>query len=262
MVEQGFIKIERSLFNSALWPQVRKLTEIEFYAILKKLATFVDGSIIHRGRRIPTKRGQVVTSLDNLCQITRRSKKWIRSRLELFESEGLIIREKRYRFCTFITLCIYDPCGFDGPEKGTAKVIPEANSKDKHYKNVKNVNNNYSGKPEKIKRKRGGSSEHQRKVDLIISTVKSQLGCDCSGGKAGDILNYAGKERIGDAIVAIRKSKGQLDDGGDFTGMVKHQLQNRRLWTETDEAESKTITNNFNIETSKISGFNCMDFRR
>ena len=258
MIESGFIKIEKSLFTSALWPPVRKLTTIEFYMSLKKLATFIDGSITHRGRKIPTKRGQVVTSLDNLCQITRRCKKWVRSRLELLENEGFIIIEKRYPFCTFITICNYDPCGFEGSKEGTAK----GTSKEKHYKNVKNVNNNYSGKPEKVKRQRKGSPEYQRKNELIRSTVNEQLGIDCSGSQAGEILNFAGNELIGDVLVAIRKSKGQLDDSGEFVGMVQYQLQTRGKWTDIDRAESKTITSGFNEETNKISGFNLIDSRR
>jgi len=151
MSYQGWIKVPRSIMDSAIWPQNKEFSYFEFYIYLKMRANFNPTKAYWGGELVEIYRGQVATSVENLSKASKRSSKWIRKRIKDFEKLGLIKHEKRHTHFTLLTICDYD--SYEGLEtaegihKGIPKGSPEGISDGIQYNNVKKGNNN--GKNEK-----------------------------------------------------------------------------------------------------------------
>lgn len=138
----GWIKLHRSLLDWEWWNDAESV-KLLIYILLK---------VNHEDKKwcgITVKRGQLVTSIENLAIANSMSIKQIRLRLDKLEKTGEISRKKTNKY-TVITVCKYDTYQCIDESKGQTKGKQKANegqtegkqrATTKEYKNDKNVKN-------------------------------------------------------------------------------------------------------------------------
>lgn len=132
---QGWIKLHRKILHH--WVA----DEPECLAVWVRLlieANHTTSKRLFNGRMTTIERGQLLFGLQRFNQKSGVSIAKLRRYLRLFETEGMIDRQKDNKYSLITITCYEDFQDSTGKEQANVK---QTSSKEQHYKNVKNVKN-------------------------------------------------------------------------------------------------------------------------
>ena len=114
--ELGFITLYRSVKNHWLYEHSRKRTKYEAWLDLLLKTTYKTEGTMIGYNKIEVKRGDILTSQENLASDWRWDRSAVRSFLHLLQSEKMISVKTTSKF-TMITVCKYDSYNQSSPTK-------------------------------------------------------------------------------------------------------------------------------------------------
>ena len=152
----GWIKLFRAIWDWRYSPLATKrpFTQLEAWIWLISKASYQD----HVVGEVAVKRGQVLTSIEQLSEIWRRDRKTVRRWVKNMQKNEEV-RSERGRSWSLITICGYDEYQGDGTPNGTPKGTsygtPDGTpkgtqSRSKEIKKEKKDKNIQSGKPDRV----------------------------------------------------------------------------------------------------------------
>lgn len=148
-LDQGYVKLYRSLKGSWMWKKSKKKTMFESWVDLLYLANHSDQKEPVGYDLIPVGRGQILTSQMKLAKEWGWSRESVNSFLKMLVKDSKIILNPEVKF-TMITICnyeLYNPKPTGHRHQTGRKSTPNRHQTDT-FKNVKNLKNE-KNKPEK-----------------------------------------------------------------------------------------------------------------
>ena len=101
----GWIKISRKINEHWLWEDANKL---KWWIDLLLMAAWEEKQVLHQSQIVELKRGQLIASLNTLCQRWGANKKTIMRFLDMVQQEGMIVHQRVHQHISIITICKYD----------------------------------------------------------------------------------------------------------------------------------------------------------
>lgn len=122
----GFIPINRKLFEHYLWTENRKLSRFEAWLDILQMVSYIDdNSQMISGILCKWKRGQYPISISFLCTRWKWSEKPLRNFLKLLEKDKMITLKRSSKW-TMLSVCNYDTYNIKGQSEGVSKGNQEA----------------------------------------------------------------------------------------------------------------------------------------
>lgn len=204
---QGYVALHRKIIDSWIAEDPMALA---LWARILIEATHKKRKVMHRGELYDIEKGQLMFGLNKWSDKTGISREVIRKRIDMFESDGMITRQK-HPHMSIITVCKWDSYQSNntattrlehGENTATTRREQQYNNVNK-VNNVNNVNKSNGGKPPE-KRKRFTPPTIQEASDYFFERGASQK----EAQKFIDFYEskgwYVGKNKMKDWKAAVR----------------------------------------------------------
>lgn len=145
-MQQGWIKLHRSILENFLWQEERKFSKAEAWLELLLTANYEERKILIAGQSVKVETGQILTTMKYLAQHWGWSSSKVKFFLNLLEVEGMIAtkRTSKYTLITILKWGFYQGQEVEKNYQKNIKKISENYQKNttEELKNNKNINNN------------------------------------------------------------------------------------------------------------------------
>jgi len=144
-MQQGWIKLHRSLLDNFLWHEKRRFSKAEAWVDILLRANFAKGTMLINGVKLNLEPGQFATTIVHLSERWGWSRTKVSSFLNTLVQEQMISIEKTSKY-TLLTIVKWGFYQQDEQEKSIKKTLKEQQkdnkkTQKKNDKNNKNVNN-------------------------------------------------------------------------------------------------------------------------
>ncbi len=145
-MQQGWIKLHRSILENFLWQEERKFSKAEAWLDLLLTANYEERKVLISGQSVDVEAGQILTTMKYLAQHWGWSGSKVKLFLNLLENEGMITtkRTSKYTLITILKWGFYQGQEVEKNYQKNIKKLSENYQKNttKELKNNKNINNN------------------------------------------------------------------------------------------------------------------------